>query len=230
MLDRKASATKAGSEERIRTRNEMKILKTAVELFSRKGYDGTRIAEIAELSGLPKANVYYYFATKEAIYTTLIEHLLAGWDKALEHITADREPGDALADYVGAKLDYSRRYVDESRFFANEMLRGGEFISRRQKRHMREITNERAAVIECWVRDGKMIPVDPKHFLIMLWATTQFYADFAAVTAVTLGKSRLSAADFEAARSTVVDVILSGCLTSPPSGRRPRKKRSSGVS
>ena len=87
MLDQKVS----GSEERIRARNEKKILKTAVQLFSRKGFDGTRIAEIAELSGLPKANVYYYFSTKEAIYTTLIESLLAGWDRALEHITADRD-------------------------------------------------------------------------------------------------------------------------------------------
>ncbi|MGO4841980.1 TetR family transcriptional regulator, partial [Rhizobiaceae sp. 2RAB30] len=37
-------------EERIRARNEAKILKAAVELFSRKGFDGTRIAEIAEAS------------------------------------------------------------------------------------------------------------------------------------------------------------------------------------
>ncbi len=216
MLDQKASVAKIGSEERIRTRNEKKILKTAVELFSRKGFDGTRIAEIAELSGLPKANVYYYFATKEAIYTTLIERLLAGWDKALEHIRADREPRDALADYVRAKLDYSRRHVDESRFFASEMLRGGQFISRRQKRHMREITRERAAVIEGWIADGRMVAVDPNHFLIMLWATTQFYADFAEVTAVTLGKSRLTATDFEAARETVVEVVLNGCLGPGP--------------
>lgn len=217
MLDQKAPAAKPGSEERIRVRNEKKILKTAVQLFSRKGFDGTRIAEIAELSGLPKANVYYYFATKEAIYTTLIERLLAGWDEALEHISADREPRDALSAYIRAKLDYSRKHVDESRFFANEMLRGGEFISRRQKRHMQEITRERAAVIETWIADGKMAPVDPNHFLIMLWATTQFYADFAEVTAVTLQKSRLTAADFERARETVVEVVLNGCLTSPAS-------------
>ncbi len=208
MLDQKVS----GSEERIRARNEKRILKTAVQLFSRKGFDGTRIAEIAELSGLPKANVYYYFSTKEAIYTTLIESLLAGWDRALEHITADREPRDALADYVRAKLDYSRKHVDESRFFASEMLRGGQFLTRRQRRHMREISREHATVIEGWIAAGKMAPVDPHHFLIMLWATTQFYADFAEVAAVTIGKSRLSGTDFEAARETVVEVVLNGCL------------------
>ena len=116
-----------GSEARIRARNKAKILKAAVELFSLKGYEGTRIAEISKASGLPKANIYYYFETKEAIYATLIDSLFAGWDKALEHIDAAREPEEAIRDYIRAKLDYSRKHLVESRFFANEMLRGGRF-------------------------------------------------------------------------------------------------------
>jgi hypothetical protein len=55
-------------------------------------------------------------------------------------------------------------------------------------------------------------PQDPNHFFIMLWATTQFYADFAEVAAVTLEKGRLSVTDYEAAQKTIVKVILSGCL------------------
>lgn len=212
MTDTKPKPAKTNSEQRIRARNEAKILKSAVELFSRKGFDGTRIAEIAEASDLPKANVYYYFATKEAIYTKLIEGVLAGWDEALEYITPDREPREALSLYIAAKLDYSREHAFESRFFANEMLRGGRFLSRRQKQHMREITRERAQIIEGWMVEGKIVRVDPNHFLIMLWAATQFYADFATVAAVTLEKKHLTASDFETARATIVDIILNNCL------------------
>ncbi len=212
MAKAKTAIVKANTEEHIRARNEKMMLKAAVELFSRKGFDGTRIAEIAQVSGLPKANVYYYFATKQAIYTRLIESLLAGWDKALEHISADREPREALAAYVAAKLEYSRKHTSESRLFANEMLGGGQFISRQQKQHVRAITRERAAVIQGWIKKGKLAPVDPNHFLIMLWATTQFYADFASVTAVTLGKGRLNGADFEEARKTIVEVVLNGAI------------------
>lgn len=212
MADSKSTVSKLNPEQRIRAQNEKKILNAAVELFSRKGFDGTRIAEIANASGLPKANVYYYFSTKEAIYTRLIERLLAGWDKALEHITANREPRDALSAYITAKLDYSRRHASESRFFANEMLRGGRFLSRSQKKHMQEITRERAGIIENWIDQGKIVRVDPNHFLIMLWATTQFYADFSAVAAVTLETKRLAASDFETARATIVEIILNNCL------------------
>ncbi len=199
-------------DERIRDRNEAKILKSAVELFSRKGFDGTRISEIAKASELPKANVYYYFATKEAIYTRLIERVLVGWDIALEHIHPDREPRDALSAYIDAKLTYSKNHASESRFFANEMLRGGQFMSRKQIRHMKEITRERVRVIEGWIEDGKMVRIDPHHFLIMLWATTQFYADFSNVAAVSLEKKRLGAAEFEAARATLVEIVLNNCL------------------
>ncbi|MCB1444343.1 MAG: TetR family transcriptional regulator, partial [Rhizobiaceae bacterium] len=59
-------------EERIRERNRRLIIKAGIGIFARKGFDGTRIAEIAEASGLPKANVYYYFSSKEEIYTAII--------------------------------------------------------------------------------------------------------------------------------------------------------------
>jgi TetR/AcrR family transcriptional regulator len=162
------------AEGQIRARNEGKILSAAVALFSRKGYDGTRISEIADACGLPKANVYYYFPTKEDIYTTLIERVLESWDAALEHIVADRDPRDALGAYLSAKIQYSRKHTADSRFFANEMLRGGRFLTQQQRDHMHEITRDRVAVLEGWIRDGLMAPVDPYHLFIMMWSTTQF--------------------------------------------------------
>ena len=100
-------------EERIRARNVRAILKAATTIFARRGFDGTRIAEIAELSELPKANIYYYFTSKEAIYSSVIEHLIDGWDDALSHISPEREPREAISAYVEAKLEHARRNPEE---------------------------------------------------------------------------------------------------------------------
>ncbi len=200
-------------EERIRARNEAKILKAAVDLFSRKGFYGTSITEIASISGLPKANVYYYFPSKKDIYTRLIEKVLAGWDEALEHITLDRDPREALGDYVKAKLEYSRRNAIESRFFANEMLRGGQFFSIRQKTHMRNVTRKHVEVLNQWIANGKMTAVDPNHFFIMLWGATEYYANFSILASETLEKRQLGKKDFDTAHATIVKTILDGCLT-----------------
>jgi TetR/AcrR family transcriptional regulator len=197
-------------DERIRTRNERKILKAATVVFSRKGFDGTRIAEIAEQAGLPKANVYYYFASKEEIYAAVIAHLLQGWDDALKHISLDRDPIEALEAYVRAKLDYSRRNVEESRVFAAEILRGASFLSREDRNHMRLVTKRHAEIVAHWIAAGKIRPVDPRHLFIVLWSATQFYADFETLACDALEARRLKVSDYESAARTIVQTVLRG--------------------
>lgn len=53
--------------------NREHILKAAEELFALKGFDGTRVNEIAGQAGVNKALIYYYFENKEAI----LDHLMA---------------------------------------------------------------------------------------------------------------------------------------------------------
>ena len=199
------------SEARIRARNKAMILKAAVRLFAAKGYDGARLGEIAEGCGLPRANLYYYFSSKEGIYTALIEQVIAGWDRAFEHIRADCEPRDAIEAYVRAKLEYSRTHAVESRFFASEILRGAKFLSQRHRRHMREVTDRRADVVREWIRQGKLAPVDPHHFFIMLWSATQFYADHGTLAAGILRRNRLTRKDFDDAAATISAMLLDGC-------------------
>jgi AcrR family transcriptional regulator len=199
-------------EERIRERNMRLILKAGIEIFSRKGFDGTRIAEIAEKSGLPKANVYYYFSSKEEIYTAIIAHLIASWDDALKHISSDSEPADAFRNYIRAKLEYTRMNIAESRLFASEIIQGARFLKKKDREHMRDVTDERVRVIEGWIAEGKMAPVDPRHLFITLWAATQFYADFEPLAGDALRKSRLKAEDYEKAAQTITKTVLNGVL------------------
>jgi AcrR family transcriptional regulator len=54
-----------------------RILSASIDLFSRKGFDATRVNEIAESAGVNKALIYYYFKNKEDILDTLLEAVLA---------------------------------------------------------------------------------------------------------------------------------------------------------
>jgi len=202
-------------EEKIRERNMRLIIKAGIEIFSRKGFDGTRIAEIAEKSGLPKANVYYYFSSKEEIYTAIIAHLIAGWDDALKHISAASGPADAFRNYVKAKLEYTRKNVAESRLFANEIIQGARFLKKKDRQHMQDVTDERVVIINGWIAAGKMAEVDARHLLIMLWSATQFYADFEPLACDALGKARLKAEDYDNAAKTITDTVLRGIIIDP---------------
>ena len=49
-----------------------KILSAATSEFAEKGYDGARVDEIARLSGLQKNVIYYYFQSKEGLFTEVL--------------------------------------------------------------------------------------------------------------------------------------------------------------
>lgn len=206
----KAKADPGMGAEKIRQRNMNKIMRAATRLFARKGFEGTRTTEIAAASGLPKANIYYYFPSKEHVYLAIIQHLLHGWTDTLQHIRPDRDPMEALEAYVRAKLEYSWRNADESRLFANEILGGGRFLTAKDRRYMREITERYSKVIEGWIAQGKIRNVNSRHLLISFWATTQYYADFEMLAADALELRSLRRADYEEAARTVIDTILRG--------------------
>jgi TetR/AcrR family transcriptional regulator len=61
-------APSAAQRQRDPERTKGLILDAAVEVFSAKGYAGARVAEIAELAGVNKQLITYYFGGKEGLY------------------------------------------------------------------------------------------------------------------------------------------------------------------
>jgi TetR/AcrR family transcriptional regulator len=66
------------------------------------------------------------------------------------------------------------------------------------------------AVIRRWIAEDKMAPVDPRHLLYMIWATTQHYADFGHQIETLNGGAPLSDAQWRAAKESVKSIILRG--------------------
>ena len=62
-------------EDRTR-RSRKQILAAALKLFSRRGYHGTSIRDIAEAARASTGNVYHHFPDKESIFNALIEEYL----------------------------------------------------------------------------------------------------------------------------------------------------------
>lgn len=60
--------------ESIETRE--RILNASIHLFSKKGFDATRVDDIAKAANVNKALIYYYFKSKEDIMDTIINSFL----------------------------------------------------------------------------------------------------------------------------------------------------------
>ena len=89
---------------------------------------GATTAAIAQRAGLPKANLHYYFPTKETLYQTVIERVLTAWLAAASSFDASEDPTVALSAYIGAKMDLAREMPLATRIWSAEIMRGAPMI------------------------------------------------------------------------------------------------------
>jgi len=75
------------------------ILKAAVEVFSKKGYHGCRIADVAKEANIAYGLVYHYFKNKD----DLLESVFAsGWQAFIARVTEAAMKADTLPEQVRA--------------------------------------------------------------------------------------------------------------------------------
>src|SRR5258708_4559906 len=202
----------ANGRGRSRESSESRLLKAAETVFAERGFSGATTAAIAARARLPKANRHYHFRTKAELYRAVLANVLALWLDELDRFTPDREPAEAIAEYVAGKLYWSRVRPNASKVFANEILHGAPFLEAYLARDLRQRVEQKARVIRQWIRRGKLRPVDPKHLIFQLWASTQHYADFGVQVRAVLGRKKLDGRDFATAAANISMLILEGCL------------------
>ena len=195
----------------IRQTNELLILAAAEKVFARAGFGGATMAAIAKAGGLPKANVHYYFGSKEVLYRAVLAHILHDWLEPTACITIEAEPKAAIEKYIRAKMALARLRPDGSKVFANELLHGALVVKTLLETDLRELVVNKAAVIQGWVDAGRMADVNGTHLFFTIWAATQTYADFDVQVGAVLGRKKLSGKDHDEATEHVVSLILRGC-------------------
>ena len=204
------SRLRAGKRTDIRRENERVILQSAEKVFAEAGYGGATMQLIADMAGLPKANLHYYFATKEDLYRRVVEEIFQIWLRAADCFDNAPDPATGIGAYIEAKMAISRHHPFGSKVWASEVMHGAPVIQDYLETTLRDWTNGRIAVIQRWIDEGKMKPVNPRHLLYMLWATTQHYADFGHQIQTLNGGAPLTEKQWREAKASVRDMVLRG--------------------
>jgi TetR/AcrR family transcriptional regulator len=198
------------SKTRIQQINQARILDAAEEIFALNGFQGAVLERIAERAGISKANLLYYFKSKKILYETVLQHTVESWLVPLDGFDEAEEPAVAFERYIRVKIEHSRAHPFASKVWANELIHGAPHIGKYLKQRLKPLIDEKARVIEGWIKQGKMAPVDPYHLFFIIWAATQTYADFGNQAAVVKGKTHLTKRDFDEAADTITTIILKG--------------------
>jgi TetR/AcrR family fatty acid metabolism transcriptional regulator len=127
------------------TARQVAIEKAAMRLFIKQGFYGTSIRDIARAAGVSIGNIYNYYATKEALYLSLVRRYTAEMTKIQERIKpllgrfdpgSLRQLAQATRDIVYNNADYWRlMYVDVTEFgnrhFAHSFRRLSKILEQR---------------------------------------------------------------------------------------------------
>lgn len=182
----------------------------AEQIFAEFGFKGATMQAIADAAHLPKANLHYYFPTKLALYRDVIEHIFTIWLEAANSFDTSASPREALSRYIRKKMEISRAHPCGSKVWANEVIQGAPIIQDYLQTTLNEWTDTRISVINRWIKNGLIDPIDARHLLYMIWATTQHYADFQHQVITLNGGKPLDDAQWGAATRNVTDIILKG--------------------
>ena len=87
-----------------------RILAAALELFSKNGYAGTNIRELTASLGLGKSSMYRHFSSKEEIWNTLLDEMIAYYTSRFgspEHLPPVPESPEELIGMTMRMVDFT---------------------------------------------------------------------------------------------------------------------------
>lgn len=81
--------------------NRERIVDAAERLFYERGYASTSFAHVAEASGIPKGNFYFYFQDKRSLFAAVVERRRVALRSLCESLAAAHEhPRERLCGFV----------------------------------------------------------------------------------------------------------------------------------
>ncbi len=145
------------------------VLRTAIALFNRQGYDATSMDDVARELGVTKAALYHHVSSKEQLLTEALDEAL---DELTAVVTEARDPGSdaAAADRLHALVRRSIRVLADHRPAVTLLLRvrGNSEIERRALARRRWIDDQLAALVRDAIAEGSVRPDVPPELVSRL--------------------------------------------------------------
>lgn len=164
---------KASRRERERERHRSEILAAAMNLFSRKGFADTTMAEIAEQAEFAVGTLYRFFEDKEALYHALIVDTVREFAQAAS--AALETPGteiEKLERYIEAKARLFVRHIPAARlYFAQAtlaLLSPGLGLDRDVRAIYEGVLSRLESVVRSAVRKKLLADVEPRMLVLGL--------------------------------------------------------------
>ena len=176
-----ASTTPAGRRRRGRPGYDRDtVLRRAIELFNRQGYDATSITDLAADLGVTKSAIYHHFASKEALLAAALDEALEGLSSAVE-AAADATRGGPAYDRLEATVEAAVSLLASHLPAVTLLLRvrGNSPVEQAALARRRRIDARLATVVKTAAEEGDLrSDVDPDLISRLVFGTVNSLVDW----------------------------------------------------
>ncbi|MEE2567903.1 TetR/AcrR family transcriptional regulator [Pseudarthrobacter sp. J64] len=135
--------------------DQQSVLRIAVDVFNKHGYDATSMGILAENMGISKSAIYHHVPSKGDLLKLALDHALGGLEAILEQPQAQSGAADARLEFV--LRETVAVLVDRLPFVTLLLrLRGNTEIERSALERRRSFDHKVSALISAASKDGTL--------------------------------------------------------------------------
>lgn len=157
------------------------LLATAVDLFSRKGFNGTTTREIAAAAGVTEAIIFRHFETKDQLYTAIIDQKMSSagtseWFTVIRKAMQDNDDEAVIKSLICAIVETHKTDPKFERLMLYAALEGNEIALVYMRKVSALIVEDFRNYLSRRQKQGRMAPVGPDAALSAIIGMAQHYA------------------------------------------------------
>ena len=153
---------------------EEKILEAARKVFHQKGFGGARMQEIADLAGMNKALLHYYFRNKESLFERVFNDTFAQLAGKMSEIFLTEMP---LMQKIDMFVNFYMMFVSENSFIVQFIINA----LREKPERLREVILRQNVSpqllldrIRKQLQDEMGLDIDPMHIYVNILSLVIF--------------------------------------------------------
>jgi AcrR family transcriptional regulator len=170
-------ALEVSRTEEMNTMNTSKreqIIRSAVELFREKGYDGTKISEIPERAGIGKGTFYQIFRNKEELFLECVDSIFHEIGENVPQIQEEIDPLKKLLNRAYYFGHFQSHLIEMLNLIRGTALKGNPHVREKLDEVLRNLIEPLREDLETAIHQGKIKFRDSKLLAHLLMGAAEY--------------------------------------------------------
>ena len=154
---------------------EQQILDAAKDVFQLKGMDGARMQEIADVAGINKAMLHYYYRSKQLLFEAVFKNAFSLLAPQLNIILNDDSSIEVkIRSFTSSYTTFMMKHPYLPNFIINELNRNENFIQKINQNNGFPKLDKFKARVDLEISQGILNPIDAEQLFVNILALNIF--------------------------------------------------------